>query len=236
MTDTSVDVNGLERLLSDFKTLQSLKMCNSVWNAFFCRISQDHLGFVDNEEISIKNEICLDCVGVCEHLIEINFETNVWKHISLISELFPKLQHLTFNLSTLFRNDNVVNVSDVVQSLQCYLPDLKKLTSMTVISNNLNFNVLIPCISSADCGERLTEIVFVGNKSSVIDVSELDNACPNLATLCISHASITYNRGLLASPFLNINGKERYFKYKYTYEYYLVYRYPTLKIIHGFCQ
>ena len=82
---------------------------------------------------------------------------------------------------------------------------------MTVISNNLHFNVLRPCISSDDCGHRLTEMVFVGNKSCVIDVAELDQACPNLETLCISNAAITFNRELLAGFSGHYNGRKRYF-------------------------
>ena len=212
MTDTSVDVNGLERLLSDFKTLKSLKVSNIVWNSFFNRLSPDH--FENNIETSNDtktSEICLDCVGVCHNMIDINFESMVWKYISLISEIFPNLQHLTLNLTTLFRSDNIINLSDVIMSMETCLPELKKQTSMTVISNSLHFNLLRPCISSADCGHRLTEMVFVGNKSSVIDVAELDEACPNLEILCISNASITLSRELLAAASAHFNGLKRYF-------------------------
>ena len=212
ITDTSVDVNGLERLLSDFKTLKSLKVSNTVWNSFFNRLSQDHFeDIIETNNDNKTSEICLECVGVCNNMIDINFEGMTWKYISLISEIFPNLKHLTLNLTTLFRSDNILNLSDVIMSMEMCLPELKKQTSMTVISNNLHFNVLRPCISSADCGHRLTEVVFVGNKSSVIDVAELDQACPNLEILCISNASITFNRDLLSASLTYFNGVARYF-------------------------
>ena len=206
MTDTSVDVNGLERLLSDFKSLKSLKLSNTVWNSFFSHLSQDHLGL----ETDTKNEICLDCVGICENMIDINFESMVWKYISLISELFPNLHHLTLNLTTLFRGDNITNLSDVIENMESCLPELKKQISMTVISSNHHYNILKPCLSSADCGHRLTEMVFVGAKSSVIDVAELDQTCPNLKTICISHAAIAFNRDLLAMASSRVYGTKRY--------------------------
>ena len=103
-----------------------------------------------------------------------------------------------------------MNLSDVITSMEASLPELKMQNSLTVISNNLHFNVLRPCISSADCGHRLTEVVFVGNKSSVIDVAELDQACPNLEILCISNASITFNRELLTASLTHFNGSTRY--------------------------
>ena len=218
MTDTSVDVNGLERLLSDFKSLKSLKLSNTVWNAFFHRLSQqqEHLETIDektsatkDQEDKTKHEICLDCVGVCENMIDINFEGMAWKYISLISEIFPNLQHLTLNLTTLFRSDNIMNLSEVISNMESCLPELKRQNSMTVISNNLHFNVLRPCLSSMNCGHRLTEMIFVGNKSSVIDAAEIDQACPNLETLCISHAAITFNRELLSASTSRFNGVTR---------------------------
>ena len=210
MTDTSVDRDGLERFLSDFKSLRTLRLSNTVWNSFFSHLSQDHLLNLETNNIG-KNEICLDCVGVCENMIEINFDSMVWKYISLISDIFPNLQHLTLNLTTLFRSDNIMNLNDVISNMEECLPELKKQTSLTVISNNVHFNVLRPSISSADCGHRLTEIVFVGNKSSVIDVAEIDHACPNLETLCISQASIAFNRELMATnSSSSIYGKQRY--------------------------
>ena len=214
MTDTSVDVNGLERLLSDFKSLKSLKLSNTVWNAFFHRLSQqqEHLENIDETRSSMdqnKHEICLDCVGVCENMVDINFEGMAWKYISLISEIFPNLQHLTLNLTTLFRSDNIMNLSEVISNMESCLPELKRQNSMTVISNNLHFNAIRPCLESMDCGHRLTEIIFVGNKSSVIDVAELDRACPNLETLCISHAAITFNRELVLASTSRFNGVSR---------------------------
>ena len=213
MVDTSVDINGLERLLSEFKSLQSIKLANSVWNSFFANLSQDHSGLAIGDT---KNEICLDCVGVCDNIVEINFDSTAWKHISLISEIFPNLKHLTFNLSTLFRNETNI-IDGVINSMKDFLPELKKQTSMTVISSNLDFDLIRPCIS-LDCGARLTEIVFVGNKSSVIDVARLDHMCPFLEILCISHASISFNRQTFSGTFhLEDSGIARCSKYIYNY-------------------
>ena len=211
--DTSVDIKGLERLLSEFKSLQSIKLANSVWNSFFAHLSQDHSSL---EIGDTKNEICLDCVGVCDNIVETNFDSTAWKYVSLISEIFPNLKHLTFNLSTLFRNETNI-IDDVINSMKKFLPELKKQTSMTVISSNLDFDLIRPCIS-LDCGERLTEIVFVGNKSSVIDIARLDHMCPFLEILCISHASISFNGQTLPEIFqLQHSGTARCSKYAYDY-------------------
>ena len=230
MTDTSVDVNGLERLLTDFKTLKSLKVSNTVWNSFFNPVTQDHLDdSIRTTDTNKLSEICLDCVGVCNNMIDINFDGMVWKYICSVSELFPNLQHLTLNLTTLFRSDNIMNLSDVITSMEACLPELKRQNSLTVISNNLHFNVLRPCISSANCGHRLTEVVFVGNKSSVIDVAELDQACPNLEILCISNASITFNRELLTASLTHFNGSKRYlFWYYLTFYIYIIFNQNTV--------
>jgi Leucine-rich repeat (LRR) protein len=109
---------------------------------------------------------------------------NVNDFLGVIVDLFPNVQHLTVD-------------ANATENVTLFLPMLAKQTSLTIKDVSLERI----CPSIREIGSRIRRINFSG-KTSVLDVSMLADACPNLESLGISHSQLVVN------PDLN-NGRSR---------------------------
>ena len=174
-TGTSVNNKALEMILSSCKKLQKLVIDDEIWNQFFSL-------FQINEEKGGVSNGCIDCVGPCPYMVDINMSSNVALHLDSILVLFPNLSHLVLN------NPLQNARPEIMTNLSFCLSDFENQNSLTL--KDVQFDHMGPFIQ--DLGSRLTSLFFSG-KSTMINLERLNSTCPNLNTLGITYSTLTSN-------------------------------------------
>ena len=170
-TGTSINSKSLEMILSSCKKLQKLVIEDDIWNQFFNL-------FQVNEESKISSG-CIDCVGPCPFMLDINMATNVASHLESLLFIFPNLSHLVLNKPLQdARPDMMANLFS--------LSEFENLNSLTL--KDVQFDHLGPFLQ--DLGPRLTS-VFLSGKSTIVSLERLHSTCPNLKTLGITYSTLT---------------------------------------------
>ena len=171
-TGTSINSKSLEMILSSCKKLQKLVIEDDIWNQFFNL-------FQINEESNISSG-CIDCVGPCPYMLDINMVTNVANHLESIQFIFPNLSHLVLNKP-------LQNARPETMMTNLFtLSEFENLNSLTL--KDVQFDNLGPFLQ--DLGPRLTS-VFLSGKSTMVNLERLNSTCPNLQTLGITYSTLT---------------------------------------------